>query len=127
MKRLAVLSLLLIFVLAGCQSLSIGDKTAQARESGLHVILYYDKNDSRQPESVYFNALLNEINHSKLERQQITIRSGKAASLKSRYKKINDYPAIIVKYNGMEKTRVEGNKDLNFILKKLNHAIQSKS
>ena len=33
MKRLAVLSLLLIFVLEGCQSLSIGDKTAQARES----------------------------------------------------------------------------------------------
>lgn len=128
MKRYAAaIPLLLITIaLAGCQSLSIGEKTAHARESGLHVILYYDQNDSKQPESPYFNALLDEINQSQLKRNQITIHSGDTSNLTTRYA-IKHCPAIVVKYNGTEKARVAGNKNVNDILKELNNAIQSKS
>ncbi|HET7658535.1 MAG TPA: hypothetical protein VFK37_09600 [Bacillales bacterium] len=128
MKRFAVFPLLLLFAvaLAGCQTMSFGEKTAHAREAGLQVILFYDESSSNQPESVYFNALLDEINHALLDRDQITIHSGHAASLTSRYH-LNDCPAIIVKYNGVEKTRIEGEENINTILNKLNHAIQSHS
>lgn len=114
----------LLFALAGCQPMALGEKTAHAGEKGLKVIFLYDETSADSAKSDYFNALLDIVNHSSLKRNQISVHPGNASRLASRFH-LNQCPALIVKNNGVTKVRIEGRKNINMIEKKLKEVIQT--
>lgn len=126
MRFFALIPLLLVFALSGCQTFSFYENTAHADEKGLHVIFYYDQAATNGSVHNYFDALLDIIDHTSLHRKQVTIHTGKAADLSNRYH-LNDCPALIVKKNGVTETRIEGQKNQQIILKKLKKVFASGS
>lgn len=124
MKRYVIIPFLLIFLLAACQPPALGEKTAHAGEKGIHVIFVYDDTATGAAKNDYFNALLHFVNLSKLKRNQITIHSGNAAKLAGEFH-VQQCPALIVKNNGVTKVRIQGQKNMDVIEKKLKQVIHT--
>ncbi|HEX6923611.1 MAG TPA: hypothetical protein VF149_07290 [Bacillales bacterium] len=125
MKPFAVIPLLLLLAVSGCQSFSPGAKTAHAGESGLQVFFYYDQTAENNAQDEYFNALLEVVNHYALDRKRITIRSGETSDLREEYG-LGQCPALIVKNNGITKIHMEGAREKQAIINQLAHIIKTR-
>ncbi|HEU5138512.1 MAG TPA: hypothetical protein VFT51_00965 [Bacillales bacterium] len=122
MKPFAVIPLLLLFMISGCQSFSIGGETAHAGESGLRVIFFYDQTSISMVKNDYFDALLEVVNSDSLKRQQITIHSEYDGDLAEDYG-LSQSPGLVIMNNGEAKVRIEGNKDRDFIVQRLEQTL----
>ncbi|HEX7066229.1 MAG TPA: hypothetical protein VF199_14270 [Bacillales bacterium] len=122
MKPFSVIPLLLLFMISGCQSFSLGGETAHAGESGLKVIFFYDQTSANQVKNDYFDALLEVVNTHSLERRQITIHSGNNGNTAEDYG-LSQSPGLVITNNGETKVRIEGNKDRDFIVKMLKQTL----
>lgn len=131
MKQRILVPLFLLLFVGGCQPMGfVGDKGSSHSEknkdqTGLQMILFYDKSTGESANDHYLDALLEVVNEYPQENRNVTIHAKKDHKLAKQYN-LDKQPTLIVKDNGTTKARIEGYNEKSMIAKEVKNVIEKR-